>query len=322
MPPLGQWSCKTNKVDLASSMASERRHRSMSLKRAYLSLMTVCLLLPVLAVSGAGNGRYQATLAETIWAIQTDKDQCVLSHTVPKLGIAQFIQSSAKPLTFRLTIPQESRLDKQVQWRVMPLPWNHDLEPQELGQQQLTKENSTLELSPKASLHLYQELEKGLSAEFVFSNGPEDLTAITVGLSAVRFHGQMKAFRTCVAGLIKLADKGEKRTGKVVAEFKIPFSANSYELGDAARTILGDRARDYRVSKSRSRIIITGYTDSKESPNAGASLAQRRAREIKGYLVRRGLPADLMEVRQSDKRSAVDAANAVELPRATVWLVN
>lgn len=314
-PAQGHW------LDPASSLAPPRRHRDMSLKHAYFSLMAVCLLLPCLA-AGAGDGRYQATLAETTWTLATVKDQCVLSHTVPKLGEARFIQPGSKPLTFTLAVPQESRLDKQVLWRVMPLPWKHDLEPQELGHQQLIKENSTLELSPEASLRLYQELEKGLSAEFVFSNGPEDLTAITVGLSAVRFHGQMKAFRTCVAGLIKLADKGEKRTGKVVAEFKIPFSADSYELGDAARAILGDRARDYRVSKSRSRILITGYTDSKESADVGVSLAQRRAREIKGYLVRRGLPADLMEVRQSGKQSAVDAANAVELPRATVWLVN
>ncbi len=290
----------------------------MSLKHVHTALMAVCLLLPGLAVEAA-NDRYGASLVGSTWSMQDIKGQCTLSHSIPQLGEARFIQSAGKPLTFSVMVPQESQFARQVSWRVVPLPWIYGAEATDLGRQVLSGNSKLLELSAEDSLRLYQSVEKGMSADFVFSDGKQDRTAITVSVSAVRFTGQIRAFQTCIAGLIKFADNGKAQTGKVTAEFKIPFSANSYELGDAARTILGDRARAYRISKSQSRILITGYTDSKES---AASLAQRRAREIKGYLVRRGLPADLIEVRPSGNQVAAASDSPAESPRATVWLVN
>lgn len=293
----------------------------MSLKHVHTAVISICLLLPGLAVEAA-NDRYGASLVASTWSMQDSKGQCTLSHSIPQLGVANFIQAPGKPLAFSVMVPQESQFAQQVSWRVRPLPWKHGAEPFDLGRQALSGNSKTLQLSAEESQRLYLELEKGMSVDFVFSDGAEDPTAITVSLSAVRFTGQTQAFQTCIAGLIKFADNGKVQTGKITLEFKIPFKSNSYELGDAARTILGDRARDYRISKSRSRILITGYTDSQESADTAANLAHRRAREIKGYLVRRGLPADLIEMRSSGKQVATNSNSADELPRATIWLVN
>ena len=294
----------------------------MSLKYGHHSILAVCLLLPHLAVEAA-NDRYGASLVNSTWSMQDSASQCVLSHPIPQLGVAHFIQAAGKPLVFKVVIPLESQFARQVSWRIRPLPWKHNAEAGDLGQQTLTGKSKFLELAPEDSRRLYQALEKGMSADFVFSDGAEDRTAITVTLSAVRFTGQIKAFQLCEAGLIKLAaEPGQAKVGKVTLEFEIPFAANSHEIGAAARAILGDRARDYRISKSRNRILIAGHTDNLDSVTDTARLAQRRAREVKGYLVRRGLPADRIDIRQSTKRAAPGPASTAELPRVTVWFVD
>lgn len=294
----------------------------MSLKYGHLAVLAVYLLLPYQAVEAA-NDRYGATLVNSTWSMQDSAGQCVLGHPIPQLGEARFIQAAGKPLVFRLIIPQESQFARHVSWQIRPLPWKHNAEPGDLGQQALNGNSKLLELSAEDSIRLYQAVEQGMSADFVFSDGAEDRAAITVTVSAVRFTGQIMAFQRCEAGLIKLAaEPGKAQIGKVTLEFQIPFAANSHEIGAAARAILGDRARDYRISNSRSRILIAGHTDNLDSVGDTARLAQRRAREVKGYLVRRGLPADRIDIRQSSKRAAPGPASAVELPRVTVWLVN
>lgn len=294
----------------------------MCLKYGHLSVLAVCLLLPNQAVEAA-NDRYGATLVNSTWSMQDSAGHCILSHPIPQLGDARFIQAAGKPLVFKLIIPLESQFARQVSWRIRPLPWKHNVEAGALGQQVLSGNSKILELSAEDSIRLFQAVEQGMSADFVFSDGGADKTAITVTLSAVRFTGQIKAFQLCEAGLIKLAaESGKAQVGKVTLEFEIPFAANSHEIGAAARDILGDRARDYRISNSRSRILIAGHTDNLDSVSDTTRLAQRRAREVKGYLVRRGLPADRIDIRQSTKRAAPGPASAAELPRVTVWLVN
>lgn len=294
----------------------------MSLKYGHHFVLAVCLLLPSLAVE-ATNDRYGATLVNSTWSMQDSAGQCILSHPIPQLGDARFIQAAGKPLVFKVVIPLESQFAKQVSWRIRPLPWKHNVEAGDLGQQALTGNSKLLELSAEDSQSLFLAVKKGMSADFVFSDGTDDKTAITVTLSAVRFTGQIKAFQLCEAGLIKLAaEPGKAKVGKVTLEFQIPFSSNSHEIGATARAILGDRARDYRISKSRSRILIAGHTDNLDSTADTARLAQRRAREVKGYLVRRGLPADRIDIRQSSKRAAPGPASAAELPRVTVWFVD
>lgn len=271
----------------------------------------------------AGNDRYGASMEASAWAVQGGKDKCILSHSVPQLGEARFIQSAGNTLSFSLVVPQESQFAKQVSWRVVPLPWKLDAAAADLGHQSLPGNNKTLVLSPEDSLHLYLEFERGMSTDFVFSDGSHDRSAVTVTVSAVRFTGQIQAFQTCVAGLIKLAGgSGKRESGKVVAEFPVPFAANSYELEADARKILGDLARDYRIGKSRNRILVAGHTDAQESPDSTARLALRRAREIKGYLVRRGLPADRIEIRSAGKRIMAAGESADLHARATIWLVN
>lgn len=271
----------------------------------------------------AGNDRYGATLAGSAWVMQDGKDKCLLSHSVPQLGEARFTQSAGSKLSFSLTIPQESQFAERVSWRSVPLPWKHDATAADLGNQPLPANSKTLVLSPEDSLRLYLELERGMSTDFLFSDGHQDRTAITVSVSGVRFTGQIHAFQTCVAGLIKLADAHSKKSaGKVTAEFPVPFASNSYELEDDARKILGDLARDYRIGKSRDRILVAGHTDAQETPDSTARLALRRAREIKGYLVRRGLPADRIELRQAGKRVKAAGESDDLHARATIWLVN
>lgn len=291
-----------------------------------------CLLAGLCGTGGAlpaVQEHYGAALERSAWQVEAGKHRCVLSHEIPHLGQARFLQAAGQPMVFSVVVPPEGQYAQQAVVRAVPPLWRHDATPVVLGGQSLPAKRQELELDPATAQRLYQSLESGLFAEILFLDRMETAQVVQVTVSAVRFRTVLKAFQTCQAGLLEPppepADrKSAARTAvaQVTARHPVIFSANSFELTDAARELLLEMSREYRAGPARQRILISGHSDAADDPARAERLAVRRAQEIRGFLVRRGLPPERIQLRGVAPASGSDtvAASGTALG-ATLWLV-
>ncbi|MFP5506498.1 MAG: OmpA family protein [Gammaproteobacteria bacterium] len=288
-----------------------------------------CLLggLCVAAVATAAvDAQYGAGLEQSVWQVASGKHRCVLSHDIPHLGQARFTQVAGQPMKFSLVVPPEGQYAQQAVLRAIPPLWRHDRQAAVLGGQALNARRPALQLDPDTSLRLYQTLEEGMFAEVLFVDAADARLTVRVTVSAVRFRTVLKAFQTCQAGLIEpppepAAKKSVARAAaKVTARHPVSFAPNSFELTDGTRELLLELAREYRTGNSTQRILIAGHSDAQDAPSVAGRLAARRAQEIRGFLVRRGLPAERIQLRStSPAESAADQADMAL--GATLWMI-
>lgn len=297
----------------------------MMLRLAKVGVFLGGLCAGAVVVASEGE-QYGAGLEQSTWRVETGKHRCVLSHEIPHLGQARFTQVAGRPMIFSVVVPPEGQYAQRALFRAVPPLWRHDRPPTVLGDQALTARRQSLELGPDLSLRLYQSLEEGMFAEAMFLEAAETRHAVQVTVSAVRFRTVLKAFQTCQAGLIEVppepaAAKTVTRTAsKVTAHHSVTFPADSFEMTDTTRELLLELAREYRTGNSTQRILIAGHSDALDTPSVAGRLAARRAQEIRGFLVRRGLPAERIQLRSTSPAES-PAGQAGMAMGATLWLI-
>ena len=73
----------------------------------------------------------------------------------------------------------------------------------------------------------------------------------------------------------------------------VNFAFDSYALDSKAMGIL-DEAAGLIKSKPNTKIVLTGWTDSRGTDAYNAKLSKNRAEAVKGYLAKQGVPASRM----------------------------
>lgn len=104
----------------------------------------------------------------------------------------------------------------------------------------------------------------------------------------------------------------------LVEEVSLTYAPTQNELSDSARIELGSFAREYVAQRHRDVVLIAGSA-------ADGQLTRRRALEIKGYLVRMGLPATHVLIHVPGERLPQRDGATVEPPgdatRMMIWRV-
>ena len=276
--------------------------------------------------TAAVDAQYGAGLEQSAWQVESGRHRCVLSHDIPHLGQARFSQVAGRPMNFSLVVPPEGQYAQQAVLRAVPPLWRHDRPAAVLGSQALPARHQGLELDPDTSQRVFQALEEGMFAEVLFVDATDARHTVRVTVSAVRFRTVLKAFQTCQAGLIApppepAVNKTVARTApKVTARHPVSFAPDSFELTEATRELLLELAREYRTGNSTQRILIAGHSDAQDTPSVAGRLAARRAQEIRGFLVRRGLPAERIQLRSTSPAESASAQADMALG-ATLWMI-
>ena len=104
----------------------------------------------------------------------------------------------------------------------------------------------------------------------------------------------------------------------LVEEVSLPYGPTQDELSNSARIELGSFAREYVAQRHRDVVLIAGSA-------VDGQLTRRRALEIKGYLVRMGLPATHILIHVPGEKLPQRDGATVEPPgdatRMMVWRV-
>ncbi|MCR4820062.1 MAG: OmpA family protein [Elusimicrobiales bacterium] len=71
----------------------------------------------------------------------------------------------------------------------------------------------------------------------------------------------------------------------------VPFSYDKYDLSEEARNIMKNNAGVLNTNKNWT-IVVEGYCDNRGTTEYNLSLGQKRAKSVRDYYVRLGVPAD------------------------------
>ena len=71
----------------------------------------------------------------------------------------------------------------------------------------------------------------------------------------------------------------------------VPFSYDKYDLSEEARNIMKNNAGILNSNKNWT-IVVEGYCDNRGTTEYNLSLGQKRAKSVRDYYVRLGVPAD------------------------------
>ncbi|WJW76773.1 OmpA family protein [Thiohalobacter sp. IOR34] len=286
----------------------------------FIGSLAWSLLATVNGLASASSGalRFGADLEEAAWHIERASGRCALVQPIPRFGEVRFQQQSGKPFGFSIDVPQPPHRPQLASMQSVPPAWMHDATPQELGSVPLQRGNRPLTLDRGPAMRLFYELEKGRFAEFHYRDWADGRDPVTVTVSALRFKEVLPEFLDCLAGLIQL-------DFDVAAEYRIHFATDSFQLNQHSRRQLSRILRAFRQRKDKDveKIVIAGHADRRGGSSYNDKLSYRRAREIKRYLVRRGIPADRIELRAFGESWPVNPANTPEAlaenRRATLW---
>lgn len=264
----------------------------------------------------ARTQQFQASLEESSWRVEASRNQCVLSHEIPRFGVARFSQASGKRLRFAIDTVQPPVAPQSVRLVSRVPSWKYGESETTLGYAQLVANKTPLQLPRKQALRLYYELEQGRMPALLFDDWADGNDQVEVRLSPVRFRQTLADFQACTDQLVFLDfDPLSERT--------VNFSTNSTALRIATRKQLQQVVREFKKQPAL-RIILGGHADERGTEDYNMSLSRKRAAFVARYLVARGIPKQAIEQRFYGESQPVNDQSNPEAwaknRRVTVWL--
>ena len=257
---------------------------------------------------------YQADFETADWQVQADGRACALSHEVPGFGTVRFVQRWAEPLRFQVQVPMAVTDYAAVTIRSTPAPWQHHAQGRDIGRVQVAGTMQPLDLRGAMVRTLLHELEQGHFTRLDWQPVQSAAEPLAVTVSAVRLRQALPAFQRCLAGVMQL-------DFMPIGEYSVTFDSNSTRLGYLSRRALEPAVQRYKAGRGITRVVVAGHSDSNGSAVANERISLARARAVRDYLARRGIPASRIEVRGYGERWQPDPGNPAGNRRATVWLV-
>ncbi|MDT8387742.1 MAG: OmpA family protein [Thiogranum sp.] len=252
------------------------------------------------------------------WSVENSARHCALVHEIPRFGQVRFEQSSGRRMQFSLLVDQPLVRDQTAKLRSESPPWQHRSGVRSLGEFELPRGRSRLELPRDQTLRLYSELGQGRQPVFEFTDRGDGKGQIEVVLVPVRFRAALSAFEECTAALFSL-------DFEPLTEEAVYFGTASDVLDFQARKTLEAFARQAR-KQPNVRVVLGGFSDARGDERYNLELSRRRAAMVTRFLRSRGLSGKLIETRIFGARESVDPAKNASTwasnRRVTLWLAS
>jgi outer membrane protein OmpA-like peptidoglycan-associated protein len=256
--------------------------------------ISICLLIATLA-GMAEASRYGATLHESTWSVSSSRVECSLVHEVPHFGEARFAWEAGGQLGLavagKLRLPAGSRLQVDI----VPPAWRHDRPSKQIVSLLIEKTQRNLVLEGALAQRVFDELSEGMVVAFNYPDPVNERAKVEVSLSPVQFQRPLKEFKACVG---KLLPVDYRKAGKS----RVFFSNNSAKLSPDAQGFLDDMAEYLKTAKRVYGVRIEGHADSRGRSGYNYDLGSRRAKEVRNWLVNRGVPANKFLLRSYGER--------------------
>lgn len=252
---------------------------------------------------------YSSFLDNGAWTAKSSVFECSLIHAVPFYGDAVFETRAGENAGFYLQ-GDSSRFKPGEASLVSRAPvWAEVQQKAELARISITQKPKAVQLSSSAAERMLAELYKGQELMIARNplNGAEDPAQVVI--TTVGFRSAYEQYLSCLAGLLPANFDQIKRTS-------IYFGSSHYETIQPSELRKLDHIIAYvKADTSVREFFIDGHTDSAGSRETNLTLAQKRADEVTNYLIKKGIPKEVITSRWHGERYPV-ASNETPEGRA------
>lgn len=271
------------------------RHDRSSTTPKTRGLPTRQTLLALLVAGGlgasltAGARSFGAGLENSEWYLSESVFDCTLTHDVPGYGRAVFSHRAGEDLGFYL----EADLPLMQPGRgllVVEAPsWRPGEPTRRLGYVQVSDSRKVVEVGNRDAMAMMEGLLSGM-APTVTRQARYQGEPVRVRLSNINFRSRFDGYRRCVTGLLPVNYDQIQRS-------RVPFVSGSTSLSDRDRKLLEDIATYVAADPTVSRLFVDGHSDRFGSRIQNRALSEERAQAVADYLIRVGVPADMIVIR-------------------------
>jgi outer membrane protein OmpA-like peptidoglycan-associated protein len=256
------------------------------------SQIIVGLLGSLLAISvQARIHSYGAAMDESEWRNSGSQVYCQLRHEIPNYGEAIFSQSVDNELQFSVIVSRAPKnKDTEATLQSQPPKWKHGISARDLGTVDIAKSSQPIQVGRDIARRLMLELEQGMFPTFYYSDWADGKDEVNVAISSVNFGGARKDFTSCLAGLLPYGFKDISKT-------RVHFAYDKALLSDKTKRRLDKVAKYVKAAADDIVVEIEGHTDAKGFRRYNKKLSLQRAKAVRAYLIKHGVPASQMIVR-------------------------
>ncbi len=236
----------------------------------------------------AGELRFDVAPDESTWSSSGDRLACRLSQKIPHFGQALFTSHAGGDLTLSFSLEREpGKKRRTAHLRAVAPPWKHKTRSIEIAKVTLKTGKIPVVFGRNAALRTLYELEKGMSPQLTFKDWADARDQITASLSPVNLRPALQLFQSCTGAL-------HPDGFNDVRDLNIYFGSDSYQLTEKSRATLDRIASYLEVDPEITRIILNGFADKSGDDIYNQELSQMRMDTVQEYLMRKGVPAELI----------------------------
>lgn len=260
--------------------------------------------------SNAAVRQYSATQDNSQWIMQqTTRLQCQLIHDIPRFGKAKFTRYAGKGklMEFELDMLRLPTGYSVAEVKSIPPMWKPGVSEKTLTQMKLLKQFDGT-ITDDDAWTLLSELEKGFVPTFYYQDFHSRFDQIAVGISSVNFPVAYDQFLHCSDSL--LAYNFED-----IALTVLNYHSNTDQLTKASQERLKQIAEYLKHDPDIDEVNIDAFTDSYGGRALNYQLSERRAEQVKAFLLAQGVSESRFTVTGYGEKRHI-SSNQTELGRA------
>ncbi|WP_232323263.1 OmpA family protein [Photobacterium sp. J15] len=268
------------------------------------SVATLLMLLASTQGYSRENTRMSA-LDNSHWTYKGNKTMCSISHEIEDFGVAAIIAEAGEET--RLEI-KSNELKKQIAYRSlyeMPAVWANNATKLIYDIGMINFSPLTGELVVHQADVVFEKLKNGTWVKVQLKD--ERQITDSVVLPNINFQEPAEDFLTCRNHLLPVNYQQVRNS-----EFYFPSGSTSVSK-DSLRALRGI-AEYIRETKSISKILIDGHSDSQGRVGVKLRMSRERAEEVAAALIEFGIPHKMIQIRSHGDRYPI-ADNSLELGR-------
>lgn len=226
--------------------------------------------------------RFQSTLDEAVWKVNSSPVRCEMVHDISHYGDARFVFASGGELAFQLRVLHESPRDSVASLSSISPFWRDHYE-KELAQITLSKGKMPVYVGGSLALRMLYELQAGHNPTIHYKDWADMQDDVFVSVSSVNFHQQYDDFQHCMN---KALSYGSEKVKDAVVNFAI----NKHSISKSQRNRLKEIILFAKTDRSM-RIMLNGHADNEGPRRYNKQLSQRRTNAVKSFLIKQGVSA-------------------------------
>jgi outer membrane protein OmpA-like peptidoglycan-associated protein len=247
--------------------------------------------------------RYQATMHNAEWRLQSSPFECRLWQPVPDFGDAVFARRAGEEQMFYLAPVLNAMAAGEASLVIKAPPWGADRGSVDMGVVNVNESDRPITLGKKHAIQLLNELFRGMSPEFTRQSFYQSNEEIQLGLSSINFRRAFDQYKECLAQLLPVNFDQIKRS-------RIQFQLSKDELTPSSKARLEQVVQYVKADSSVNSFYIDGHTDDLGRRLSNLELSQKRAQKVTDYLIAHGVDEALITTRYHGERYPVVKNNS------------